>query len=582
MSDIQTKRHSLAHIMAEAVSELYPKTKIAIGPDIEHGFYYDFDFTTANSAPTLEDLPKIEEKMRELIAKGSKFSRKVVSKKEALEIFKDEPYKTELINELPEGEEISIYTSGNFTDLCRGPHIENTKEIDPESFKLAKIAGAYWRGSEENQMLTRIYAYAFEDKAGLEDFLKKLEEAEKRDHRTLGQKLDLFHFDEEIGPGLILWHPNGAMLKRTIENYAIDQYLANGYQLLSTPHIAKLDLWKTSGHAGFYNASMFPSFNLSSKDEGEKVDYQLKPMNCPFHIAVYKHALHSYKELPIRYTELGTVYRYEKSGTLHGLTRVRGFTQDDAHIFCTKEQIDSEVAKLMDLTFNILKDFGFKDFTIFLSTKPDDSIGEPEVWDLAQNSLKGAMEKLGLKYEVDEGGGAFYGPKIDIKIKDALDRQWQCTTIQVDFQLPERFDLHYINDKGEKVRPIMIHRALLGSIERFIGVLLEYHAGNLPLWLAPEQVRILPINDKVLDYANEVATTLRQNGFKVAIDASVESIGKKIRNGETQRIPYLLVVGGKEAEAKTVAVRKRIEGDKGALPIQNFLEMAKKDIAEKL
>ena len=582
MSDIQTKRHSLAHIMAEAVNELYPKTKIAIGPDIEHGFYYDFDFTESGSQPTLEDLPKIEGKMRELIAKGNNFARKVVSKKEALELFKEEPYKTELINELPEGEEISIYTSGNFTDLCRGPHIENTKEIDPQSFKLAKIAGAYWRGDEHNKMLTRIYAYAFENKTELDDFLKKLEEAEKRDHRSLGQKLDLFHFDEEIGPGLILWHPNGAMLKRTIENYAIDKYLANGYQLLSTPHIAKLDLWKTSGHAGFYNASMFPSFNLSSKDEGEKVDYQLKPMNCPFHIAVYKHALHSYKELPIRYTELGTVYRYEKSGTLHGLTRVRGFTQDDAHIFCTKEQIDSEIHQLMDLTFSILRDFGFKDFNVYLSTKPEDSIGEAAIWEMAQTALRAALDKIVDKYEIDEGGGAFYGPKIDIKIKDALDREWQCTTIQVDFQLPERFDLHYINDKCEKVRPIMIHRALLGSIERFIGVLLEYHAGNLPLWLAPEQVRILPINDKMLGYANEIAATLRQNGLKVSIDESIESIGKKIRNGETHRIPYLLVVGAKEAEAKTVSVRQRGTGDKGAMPLADFLALAKNDIVQKI
>lgn len=582
MSDISTKRHSLAHIMAAAVKRLYPGVKFGIGPDIEHGFYYDFDFSQAKAQPTLEDLGKIEDEMRDVLGQEITFAKDIVSREEALKLFKDEPYKLELIKELPENEEISIYTSGEFFDLCRGPHIDSSDELDPRSFKLAKLAGAYWRGDEKNPMLTRIYAYAFENQKELEDFLAKLEEAEKRDHRVLGQKLDLFHFDEQVGPGLILWHPNGALLKRMVETYAIDQYLANGYQLLSTPHIAKYDLWKTSGHAGFYNESMFPTFNLATKDENEKVDYQLKPMNCPFHIMVYKHALHSYRELPIRYTELGTVYRYEKSGTLHGLTRVRGFTQDDAHIFCTKEQIDSEVAKLMDLTFNILKDFGFKDFTIYLSTKPDDSIGEPEVWEMAQSSLKSAMEKLGLKYEVDEGGGAFYGPKIDIKIKDALDRQWQCTTIQVDFNLPERFDLHYINDKGEKVRPIMIHRALLGSIERFIGVLLEYHAGNIPMWLAPEQARILPINDKVLDYAQEIKSALQKAGLRASIDGSAESIGKKIRNGETQRIPYLLVVGGKEAETKTVAPRKRGAGDLGAMPIDKFIESIQKEIQEKL
>jgi len=580
MADITTQRHSLAHIMAHAVKDLFPGVKFGIGPDIENGFYYDFDFTGCKTSPTAEDFAKIEERMRQLIKDGIKFEKQEISKADALKMFKDEQYKAELINELEDGQ-ITIYTSGDFTDLCRGPHIESTKDLDPNAFALAKLAGAYWRGDEKRPMLTRIYAYAFHSKEELQEFLKNLEEAEKRDHRILGQKLDLFHFDEEVGPGLILWHPKGALLKRMVENYIIDQCLNNGYQLLSTPHIAKLDLWKTSGHAGFYKDSMFPSFNLAEKDANEKVDYQLKPMNCPFHIAIYKHALHSYRELPIRYAELGTVYRYEKSGTLHGLTRVRGFTQDDAHIFCAREQIDQEVHNLMDMTFNILKDFGFKDFSIFLSTRPEGSVGTDEIWDLAQTSLKGAMDKLGLKYKIDEGGGAFYGPKIDIKIKDALGRDWQCTTIQVDFNLPERFDLNYINEKGEKQRPIMIHRALLGSVERFIGVLLEAYAGNLPLWLAPVQAWVIPIGENQEEFANNLYQQLKQLGLRVELHNENESLSKKIRNGEILRTPYLLVVGDKEIQASSVNVRHKEKGNLGVITIDNFIAMAQEEIKNK-
>ncbi len=581
MEDLAKNRHSLAHIMAYAVMDLYPGVKFAIGPDIDTGFYYDFDFQFCKSSPTPDDFPRVENQMREIIKKNIAFQRRVISKKEALNLFHDQPYKLELINDLPDNEEISIYSSGAFTDLCKGPHVESTKDLNSESFKIAKLAGAYWRGDEKNPMLTRIYAYAFADAAQLQSFLEKLAEAEKRDHRVLGQKLDLFHIDEQIGPGLLLWHPKGALLKRLVETYILDACLDNGYKLLSTPHIAKLNLWNTSGHTGFYRDSMFPSFNLAEKDAEEKVDYQLKPMNCPFHILVYKNSLHSYRELPIRYTELGTVYRYEKSGTLHGLTRVRGFTQDDAHIFCTPSQVEEEVEKLMEFTFKIVKDFGFKEFNVYLSTRPQDSIGTDQHWQMAESALSNSLKKMDILYHTDEGGGAFYGPKIDIKIKDALDREWQCTTIQVDFNLPERFDVTYINEKGEKQRPIMIHRALLGSVERFIGVLLEYHSGNLPLWLAPEQIWVMPISQAHEEYARNVTIQLKESGFRVYLNNENETIGKRIRNGEMQRIPYVLVVGQKEIDANSVSVRKRLQGDMGAMPLDKFIELAKLDLEQK-
>ncbi len=582
MEDIAKKRHSLSHILAHAIQEMYPKVKFGIGPDIESGFYYDFDFSDEDKAPATEDFPAIEDKMRELIKNNLEFARKAVGKKDALKLFKNQPYKIELINELPESEEISVYISGNFTDLCKGPHVESSKDIDPDSFKLSKIAGAYWRGDEKNPMLTRIYAYAFENKKELDEFIANLADAEKRDHRVLGQKLDLFHIDEAVGPGLILWHPKGALIKRIIENYITDQCLQNNYELLSTPHIAKLNLWNTSGHTGFYKDSMFPSFNLGEKDSDEKIDYQLKPMNCPFHMLVYKNSLRSYRDLPIKYMELGTVYRYEKSGTLHGLTRARGFTQDDAHVFCSPDQIESEVEKLMEHTFKILDDFGFKEFDVYLSTRPKDSIGDDKHWEMAQNALENSLKKMDVLFHIDEGGGAFYGPKIDVKIKDALNRQWQCTTIQCDFNLPEKFDITYINEKGEKQRPIMLHRALLGSVERFIGVLLEYHAGNLPLWLCPEQIWVMPISQAHEEYARNIVSSLKSEGLRVYFNSQNETIGKRIREGEMQRIPYILVMGQKEIDTNSVAVRKRGQGDLGTLPLDKFIELVKSDLDQKI
>jgi len=594
MVKIETIRHSLAHILASSVQELYPGTKFGIGPTIENGFYYDFEFKNPISN---EDLPKIEKKMRELIKKNIVFKKKVISKEEAKKIFKDQPYKLELIKEFAGVRPLSIYVSGNFVDLCKGPHIKSTLQLHSgqatlqlhsgqakeiiDAFKLTKIAGAYWRGSEKNPMLTRIYGAAFENKKELNNFLSREAEAEKRDHRLLGQKLDLFHIDENIGPGLILWHPKGAILKRIVENYALEEYLKNGYQLVSTPHLAKLNLWKTSGHTEFYKENMFPSFHMAELGEEEKDDYQIKPMNCPFHIAIYKTKIRSYKNLPLRYTELGTVYRYEKSGVLHGLVRVRGFTQDDAHIFCTSEQLPQELFSVLKLTFKILKTFGFKKFEIYLSTRPQKFVGTEKMWRKAENSLRYALKKLKLKYEVDKGGGAFYGPKIDIKIEDAIHREWQCTTIQVDFNLPERFDVTFINQKGKKERVIMVHRALLGSLERFIGVLLEYYSGSLPLWLSPEQIWLIPVGTRHEKYANFVNKQLTTNNLRTTIKSENETVSKKIREGEIQKIPYLLVVGDKEMKSKSVRVRERGKGDIGIMSLTKFIEKAKMEIEDK-
>jgi len=585
MVKIETIRHSLAHILASSVQELYPGTKFGIGPTIENGFYYDFEFKNPISN---EDLPKIEKKMRELIKKNIVFKKKVISKEEAKKIFKDQPYKLELIKEFAGVRPLSIYVSGNFVDLCKGPHIKSTLQLHSgqakeiiDAFKLTKIAGAYWRGSEKNPMLTRIYGAAFENKKELNNFLSREAEAEKRDHRLLGQKLDLFHIDENIGPGLILWHPKGAILKRIVENYALEEYLKNGYQLVSTPHLAKLNLWKTSGHTEFYKENMFPPFHMAELGEEEKDDYQIKPMNCPFHIAIYKTKIRSYKNLPLRYTELGTVYRYEKSGVLHGLVRVRGFTQDDAHIFCTSEQLPQELFSVLKLTFKILKTFGFKKFEIYLSTRPQKFVGTEKMWRKAENSLRYALKKLKLKYEVDKGGGAFYGPKIDIKIEDVLKREWQCTTIQVDFNLPERFDVNYVNKKGKKQRPIMIHRALLGSLERFIGVLLEYYGGNLPFWLSPEQIWLIPVGSRHRKYAQLVKKELSSFKFRAKLKDENETVSKKIREGELQKIPFLLVVGDKEMKINSVRIRQRGKGDIGIMSLTKFIEKAKMEIEKK-
>jgi len=573
---IETIRHSLAHILAIAVQEFYPGAKFGIGPAIEQGFYYDFDLP---KTLTLKDLPKIEKRMKEIIKQNIKFEKRVVSKKKAQEIFKKQPYKSELIKELP-GKTVSIYQSGNFIDLCKGPHIRSTKEIPTDAFKLTKIAGAYWRGSEKNPMLTRIYGIAFNNKKKLDDHIKLQEEAEKRDHRILGQKLDLFHIDENIGSGLILWHPKGAILKKIIEDFALNEYLKADYKLVSTPHIAKLNLWKTSGHTNFYQENMFPPIHLKEIAKEEKDDYQLKPMNCPFHIAIYKTKIRSYKDFPIRYTEMGTVYRYEKSGVLHGLTRVRGFTQDDAHIFCIPEQLSQELVSTLQLTSKIFKTFDFKDFEVYLSTRPKKYVGTLKSWEKSTNSLKYALEKSKIPYKIDPGEGVFYGPKIDIKIKDSLGRAWQCTTIQVDFNLPERFEVTYIDEKGKKQQPIMIHRALLGSLERFTGILIEHYAGAFPLWLSPVQIWIIPISSQHKKYAETVEKQLSIEGFRIEVRDENETVSKKIREGEIQKIPYLLVVGDKEIKTKSVRVRQRGKGDIGEMKLNNFILIIKKLLRE--
>jgi len=590
---IETIRHSLSHILAYAVQELYPGTKFGIGPAIENGFYYDLDAEVISEA----DLPKIEARMKEIIKENVTFKKKIISKDEAKKIFKNQPYKTELINELYESgaRNFSVYQCGKFIDLCKGPHIKSTKEIPHDAFKLTRIAGAYWRGLERNPMLTRIYGIAFENKKDLEKHLLIEREAEKRDHRYLGQKLDLFHIDENVGPGLILWHPKGALLKKIIMDYALNEYLKNGYQLVDTPHIAKISLWKTSGHLDFYKENMMPPMHLSeigvdelrssspfanARVKEEKEDYQIKPMNCPFHIAIYKTEIRSYKDLPLRYTEMGTVYRYERSGTLLGLVRVRQITQDDAHIICTPDQLAQELFLTLKLTYRILRDFGFKEMSVYLSTQPEKFVGTPKIWKKAENSLKYALEKLKLKYAIDRGGGAFYGPKIDIKIKDALGREWQCSTIQLDFNLPERFEMTYIDKKGKKQRPIMIHRALLGAVERFIGVLLEYYGGNLPLWLSPEQIWVIPVGTRHEKYAQDVTEKLYVAGSRCVLKDENETVSKKIRDGEIQKIPYLLVVGDKEMKTKSVRVRSKNK-DLGLMKLTKFIEKAKIEIEKR-
>lgn len=579
MPKIETIRHSLAHIMAAAVQELFPGVKFGIGPAIENGFYYDFALPSEASGEggtfTREDLPKIEKKMKELIKKNIKFEKKIVSKTEAEKIFRGQPYKLELIKELTESGSLLIYQAGDFIDLCKGPHLKSTKEIPVDAFKLTKIAGAYWRGLERNPMLTRIYGVAFRTKKELEDYLKKEEEAEKRDHRVLGQKLELFMFDEEVGAGLPLWLPKGTILRRVIEEYLYKELSSQGYQWLTTPHIGNLNLWKKSGHWNFYRENMYSPIKI---DEEE---YMLKPMNCPFHVKIYNSKIRSYKNLPIYFTELGTVYRYERSGVLHGLTRVRGFTQDDAHVICEPSQISQEITKLVKYGLKILKTFGFKDYVIYLSTRPEKYAGNLKDWQKATNTLKYVLGKLKLKYKVDTGGGVFYGPKIDIKIKDSLGREWQCTTIQFDFNLPERFEMTYVNNKGQKQRPYMIHRALLGSMERFIGVLLEHYAGALPLWLSPVQIWLIPIGARHKKYAIAISRELIEANLRVEVKNENETVSKKIRDGEIQKIPYLLVVGDKEMKKKQVRVRERGRGDIGPVKLNKFLKKVKMEIVNK-
>jgi len=563
---IDTIRHSLAHLMAYAVQELYPDVRFGIGPTIENGFYYDFDLT---ERPAPEDLPKIEKKMKELIKQNLSFTKESASKKEAKELFKNQPYKLELIEELPE-KNVTIYKVGDFTDLCKGPHLKSTEEIALDGFKLLKVAGAYWRGSERNPMLTRIYGIAFQNKKELDEYLVKEAEAEKRDHRILGEKLELFLFDEEVGAGLPIWAPKGTILRKVIENYLYQELTSQGYEFLTTPHIGKINLWQKSGHWELYRENIYSPIDI------DKEKYLLKPMNCPFHVKVFKSKIRSYRDLPKKFAEFGTVYRYERSGTLHGLTRVRGFTQDDAHIWCTPAQLNQELINLLKQGLHILKNFGFKDFNIYLSTRPEKHAGTEKGWEKATNSLKYVLKKLNLKYQIDPGGGVFYGPKIDIKIKDSLEREWQCTTIQVDFNLPERFNIAYINEKGKKERPYMIHQALLGSFERFIGVLIEHYAGSLPFWLSPEQIWIIPISSSHQKYAEKVLQKLKETGLRSKLKGENETVSKKIREGEMQKIPYLLVVGDKEVKKQTIRARERGKGDIGEMKISNFLKKVEK------
>ena len=562
-SELWMIRHSTAHVMAQAVRDIFPEgtAKIAIGPPIADGFYYDFDLPRAL---TPEDLEEIEGRMRKTLKEDHEFVRRELSADEAREIFKDQPYKQDLIDGLETGgfdeygepldEEtvISVYTHDDFVDLCRGPHVKGTKKVDPEAFKLLNVAGAYWRGDERNPMLQRIYGTAWKTKDELEKYLEKLEEAKRRDHRRLGKDLDLYSTNPDVGSGLVLWHPNGAYVRYKAEQYCMDEHLKNGYEFVYSPHIGKAHLWETSGHLTWFEEYMYSPLDI------EQDSYYLKPMNCPFHIMIYKNSLHSYRDLPLRWAEWGTVYRYERSGVLHGMLRVRGFTQDDAHIFCSPEQMPEEIDRVLNFCLHILRGFGMTDFHAYLATRdPDKSPGESERWDDATEALRSALDRAKLPYDMDEGGAAFYGPKIDLKMIDALDREWQLSTIQFDFNLPDRFDLTYIAEDGKQHRPYMIHRALLGSMERFMGVLVEHYSGAFPLWLAPTQAVLIPITDRNLPYVNQVADKMRAEGIRVKVDNSSDRMGAKIRDAEKLKIPYMLVVGDREEEAETVAPRLR-------------------------
>jgi len=574
---LETLRHSTAHVLAHAIKNLYPNTKFGIGPDIEDGFYYDFDFKKPISD---KDLSQIEKEMKKIIKQDLVFKKKSITKAEAKKLFKDQPYKLELIKDL---KSISIYQVGDFIDLCKGPHIKSTKQIPV--FKLTKIAGAYWKGDEKNKMLTRIYGTAWENKKQLKDYFEKIDQAEKRDHRILGQKLELFMINEDIGAGLPIWLPKGATIRKIIEDYLHDELEQVGYKWLYTPHIASRKLWERSGHWNFYNESMYSPIeigqSLEETQKGKKTKLKeeclLKPMNCPFHVYVYNSKIRSYRDLPIKLAELGTVYRYERSGTLHGLTRVRGFTQDDAHIICTPEQMNKELAKLVKHAIKMLKDFGFKNLNIYLSTRPEKYVGTPTNWRKATRALEEVLKKQKLDYKTDKGGGVFYGPKIDIKIKDSIGREWQCTTIQFDFNLPQRFKMAYIDNNGKKKEPYMIHRALLGSMERFFGVLIEHYAGAFPLWLSPVQIHVIPISDKHRKYASDIVDRL--SDFRVELIDQNESLSKRIRNSETIKIPYVVVVGDQEIKSKKINIRSK--GKTQDLSINKFIEQLNTQIKKK-
>jgi threonyl-tRNA synthetase len=565
-------RHSMAHVMAEAVLEMFPDGKIAIGPSIENGFYYDFGLPRA-LVPA--DLEEITERMRKIIGRASPFERKVVSRDEAKKMFAAQPFKLETIDELPEGEEITVYSQGKFTDLCRGPHVEATNKLDPTGFKLLSIAGAYWRGDEKRPMLQRIYGTAWANKKDLQAHLDFIAEMEKRDHRRLGKELDLFSLHEQAGPGLVYWHPKGARVRLEIENFWRKEHLANGYDFLFTPHLGRSWLWETSGHLGFYKENMYPPMEM------DNTDYYSKPMNCPFHIMIYQTRKHSYRELPLRWAELGTVYRYEKSGVLHGLFRVRGFTQDDAHIYCTPEQIESEIREVLRFCLYMWKAFGFDKIKAYLSTKPKDSVGDVDKWDQATVSLKKAIESEGLEYQVDEGGGAFYGPKIDLKVRDSMGREWQMSTIQFDFNMPARFGMTYTDKDGTDKQPYMVHRALLGSLERFFGVLIESYGGAFPVWLNPVQVAVIPVAEAFNDYGGAVARALREADIRVFFDDGNDRMNAKIRNAQNEKIPYMLVVGERDKAAGMVSLRLRTGEQKPSMTLPDFISFIKEKIEKK-
>lgn len=567
-------RHSYSHILAQAVKRLYPNAKLAIGPAIDTGYYYDFD---VEEPFTPDDLEKIEVEMKKVVKENHRFERINVSVEEARKMLEeaDEPYKLELLEEFADrGEDISFYRDGEFVDMCRGPHILFTKQV--KHFKLLSVAGAYWRGDEKNKMLQRIYGTAFLSKEDLEQYLWQLEEAKKRDHRHLGQLLDLFSSNPDmVGSGLILWHPKGALMRHLAEEHCKNRHLDGGYDFVSTPHIGRSVLWETSGHLDFYKEGMYAPIDI----EGQ--EYYLKPMNCPFHAQIFKARMRSYRDLPLRFAEWGTVYRFERSGTLHGMTRVRGFTQDDAHLFCRPDQMPAEMDKVLTFSLDLLRDFGFEEFHLFLSTRPEKRVGEESQWDASEEALKGSLERSGLPYSINEGDGAFYGPKIDIYVKDALERPWQLSTIQFDFNLPERFELGYIGEDGETHQPYMIHRALLGSMERFFGVLIEHHGGAFPIWLAPVQVAVLPIAERHHEYAQQVFDQLKAQGIRVEMDGSSQTLNKRIRDAQTQKTPYMLVMGDREAEQQQVAVRLRTEEDLGAKSVDEFAAMVFEKIQTK-
>jgi len=570
--DVEILRHSTAHVMAAAVTRLYENVQLDIGPATDSGFYYDFDLPH-RLAP--EDFPAIEKAMADIVRQDLPFERVEMTREQARAYLESrgQGYKLHRLADIPGDETITFYRCGDFQDLCRGPHLDRTGQI--RAFKLLSVAGSYFRGIETNPMLQRLYGIVAESQSVLDEQVRRLEEAQKRDHRKLGKELDLFSIQEDVGPGLIHWHPKGARIRSIIEDFWRQEHFKAGYEILYTPHIGRSGLWETSGHLGFYRENMYAPMDI------DEVSYFVKPMNCPFHIQIYKMHKRSYRDLPLRWAELGTVYRYEKTGVLHGLLRVRGFTQDDAHIFCTPEQIEGEVKRTVQFALGIWRAFGFTEITAYLATRPEKAVGEPERWEQATRSLEQALRAENIPFVVDEGGGAFYGPKIDLKVKDAIGREWQMSTIQFDFNLPERFDLAYHGDDGREHRPFMVHRALLGSLERFFGVLVEHYGGAFPLWLAPEQVRVLPITDKQAEAGERVAAALRERGFRVGLDRGAEKIGAKIRDAQMAKIPYMVVLGGREVEQGTVSVRHRVAGDLGVMTVDNLVARLAEEAAGK-